>query len=517
MFSTDPRSRGGLTPAALKSTLNASMASSGSPRPARHRLAGFALALLLASSRAVFAADAVLYRVFLQDGSTLVSYGEYARVADKVIVSIPIGDSPSGPSLQLVTISQSDVDWEQTDRYTQAVRAKRYADTRGEEDYALLGARVTQALNDVALTPDPKRRLEMAEEARRNLVQWPSQNYGYRAADVAQLAALFDEVISELRVAAGQSKFDVNLVATTVVAPPMALLPEPTAEDILDQAVSAAKLATEPYEREALLRSVTASLEPRAKTDERAAALYARASKALAAEEKIGKAYKDLSASSLATARAAAARADVRGLQGIIERVLRADDGLGRQRPQETAALLASLDLRLDEARRLRLARDAWAVRLEAFATYRRQVALPIDLFRRSRAWLEDVKELAGPAPRALELLDQRLALGRRTLQLATAPPELASVQSSLGAAFQLAQRACLTRRAAVSTGDIKQAWDASSAAAGALMLFDNALKELDRLTARPGGLPSSTDVAAPGTASPPAAQTPKTTPSIVR
>src|SRR5262249_22681354 len=216
----------------------------------------------------------------------------------------------------------------------------------GEEDYALLGARVTQALNDVALTPDPKRRLEMAEEARRNLVQWPAQNYGYRAADVAQLAVLFDEVISELRVAAGQSKFDVNLVATTVVEPPMALLPEPTTDDMLDQAVNAAKLTAEPYEREALLRSVAAALESRAKTDERAAALYARASTVLAAEEKVGKAYRDLSASSLVSAKAAAARADVRGLQGIIERVLRADDRLGRQRPQETASLLASLDLR---------------------------------------------------------------------------------------------------------------------------------------------------------------------------
>src|SRR5262245_58438360 len=246
------------------------------------------------------AADSVLYRIFLQDGSTLVSYGEYARVGDKVIVSIPIGDSAAGPNLQLVTISQAVVDWEQTDRYTQAVRAKRYADTRGEDDYILLGARVTQALNDVALTPDPVRRLAMAEEARRNLVQWPAQNYGYRAADVAQLAVLFDEVISELRVAAGQSKFDVNLVATTVMSPPMALLPDPTAEDILDQAVSAAKLSSEPYERAALLRSVTAALEPRARTDERAAALYARASTALLAEERVGKAYKDLSATTLA-------------------------------------------------------------------------------------------------------------------------------------------------------------------------------------------------------------------------
>src|SRR5262249_10509359 len=118
----------------------------------------------------------------------------------------------------------------------------------------------------------------------------------------------------------------------------------------------------------------------------------------------------------------------------------------------------------------------------------------------------------------ALELLEQRLKMGRRTLQLATAPPELTSVHSLLGSAYQLAERACFTRRAAVSTAEIKQAWDASSAAAGALMIFDDALKELERLTARPGTVPATGGVSAPGTTpSPAAAPTPKTTPSIVR
>ena len=55
----------------------------------------------------------------------------------------------------------------------------------------------------------------MAQEARGNLARWPAQNFGYRAADVAQLTGMLDEVISELRVAAGQSSFDVSLVATT--------------------------------------------------------------------------------------------------------------------------------------------------------------------------------------------------------------------------------------------------------------------------------------------------------------
>ena len=34
---------------------------------------------------------AFLYRIFLTDGSTLVSYGDFARVADRVVFSIPVG------------------------------------------------------------------------------------------------------------------------------------------------------------------------------------------------------------------------------------------------------------------------------------------------------------------------------------------------------------------------------------------------------------------------------------------
>jgi hypothetical protein len=52
--------------------------------------------------------------------------------------------------------------------------------------------------------------------------------------------------------------------------------------------------------------------------------------------------------------------------------------------------------------------------------------------------------------------------------------------------AWQMARRAASGRRNAVSSGDMKLAWEASSAAAGALMLFERAGQELDRLTASP-------------------------------
>ena len=94
----------------------------------------------------------VLYRVFLQGGTALVSYGEFARVGDRVVLSIPIGELSDTPTLQLVSIPQSSVDWERTERYAAAVRARRYGETRGEADFALLGARVVEALNLISST-----------------------------------------------------------------------------------------------------------------------------------------------------------------------------------------------------------------------------------------------------------------------------------------------------------------------------------------------------------------------------
>src|SRR5438876_5644418 len=62
-------------------------------------------------------ADGTLYRVFLRDGSTLLSYGEFARVADKIVMSIPLGSTPAGPDLQLLSIPADAVDWDRTEAY----------------------------------------------------------------------------------------------------------------------------------------------------------------------------------------------------------------------------------------------------------------------------------------------------------------------------------------------------------------------------------------------------------------
>jgi hypothetical protein len=303
---------------------------------------------------------------------------------------------------------------------------------------------------------------------------------------VAQLVAMLDEVISELRVAAGQSSFDVSLVANVTPTPLPDLLPAPGFRETMEQALVAASTTVEPTERVSLLRAVAAALHEPALEGGWAAALHARASSELAAEVRIDKSYLQLSSSTIATATTRAARGDVNGVRSLLEVVLKADDRLGRRRPQETAALLALLDLRLDEARRFRLARDAWIVRLDLFRTYRSTIGPALLEVRRLTPLLETIRELAGPEPRLLPRLEQRLVMARQQWAAVTPPIELQGAHELFATAWQMARRAASGRRNAVSSGDMKLAWEASSAAAGALMLFERAGQELDRLTASP-------------------------------
>lgn len=447
-------------------------------------LAALIVSLLVLSSP-LAAEEQPLYRIFLQDGTSIASYGEYARVSDRVVFSIPVGAPQPAPKLHMVSILESTVDWPKTEEYADAVRAKRYADTRGEDDFARLSNQVAAALNDVALTKDPAIRLAMAEEARRNLAEWPKQNYGYRAADVRQLLWLFDDVVSDLRAAAGKPRYDVALYANTAPNATPTLLAPPDFRASIEQGLAAARLTQDSGERMSLLRSIAAALKADGGADWEAA-LRERALADLAAEETIGGSYADLTTETLAAADARAARADVIGIQRLIQRVLVTDDRLGRRRAHETSALLATLDTRLEAARRLRLARDAWKLRRTVLERYRTRVNAAIDQFIRSRRSVEAVRELAGPSLRALASLQTRMRTASRILSSITPPQEAAAGHSMLASAVTLGTRAAAARRNAISSSDMSIAWEASSAAAGALLMFERAVDEINRQTAFP-------------------------------
>ncbi len=137
------------------------------------------LSLLAHASASAADDDATLLRVFLRDGTSLVSYGEFARVADRVIFSLPTSALPN-PLLQLVNIPADRIDWDRTNRYADAARAARYTATRAESDYLAISNSVARTLNDVAATADPIKRLAMVEGARKTLAEWPQSHFNYR-------------------------------------------------------------------------------------------------------------------------------------------------------------------------------------------------------------------------------------------------------------------------------------------------------------------------------------------------
>jgi len=427
-------------------------------------------------------ADVTLYRVFLRDGSTLVSYGEFARVGDRLVVTLPVG-SGDAPELQLLSLPADSVDWEKTDAYADSARAMRYAQTHGPNDFALLNNAVTVALSDIGLVEDPQRKVAMAAEARQNVMKWAAEHYGYRARDVADLAGLFDKVIAETRVAGGAANFELGLVANMAEAPDVPMLPAPDARESVEQAMRAAAIVPDAAERTSLLRSIQKVLATVDGRPEWAVSLGARAGAALAAEERTDRAYHGLIRESLQLADRYARTANVTGVERVVRRVLREDDRLGQRRPNEVAAALATLDATLDSARRLRLARDSFAARAEVLRAYQLAIAAPIAAMETSRGALDEIRRLAGPTQLRLTRLSIRAAAAVKQLSAAAVPGEASSAHDLLRSAVTLAGRAADGRLKAIATGSMQEAWDASSAAAGALMLFERATDELRQLT----------------------------------
>jgi hypothetical protein len=445
-------------------------------------LIALALAVaLLPRAAAAQAAAAPLLRVFLMDGTALTSFGEWARIDDRVVFSLPLSANAT-PDLQLVTLAASRVDWPRTERYAAAVRAVHYASTRGEDDYAVFSNQVAAALTGIAREPDPARRLALAEQTRKAMADWPGNHHGYRAVDVQQMLTLIDEVVGELRAAAGQDSFELGLVASTPPPPAETLLPPPTTAELAEQLLAASNVA-EPADRGSLLQRLVQFID-RAATllpGAWASAVRTTALATLADERATDTAYARLSAATLAASTWHAQTADVRGIERLRAQALKDDAALGRKRPDAMATVLAALDADAETARRLRLARDQWQLRQPEFRSYRRAVQPALRELQRAAVPLEDIRQQAGPAPSTLKRLMARLYRARPAVKGTTPPAALSAPHALLQSAWDLADSAVALRLRAVESGDSARAAEASAAAAGALMLMARAREDIDK------------------------------------
>jgi hypothetical protein len=454
-------------------------------RPFRQVAALIAAALCAASSSVAGAEELPLFRLFLLDGPVVACLGEYARLDAHVVCSLPLNGVER---TELVRLRADQVDWARTDRYAAALRAARYAESRGEYDFAALSNEVAQLLNEVAQTPDNARRLGIALEARRRLAEWPARHHDYRAGDVQQILQLVDDAVADFRAAAGAQQFDLALHAVVPPPPTPALLAPPTPEEAVAAAIAVAERSGNATERVSLLEAIARTLGQL--DGKMSSASFRRLSSAVDARLEEDRAtdasYTKLMRQVTGRARRAAAAADVRGVERALAMVGDRDRRLGRRRPDRIAAILATIQHDLDAARRLRLARDQWAVKAVTFRSYRRAVRAPLEQLSLMARGLDDIKRLAGPAAPALSTLTARATAAVRGLGIVVPPTDLAPVHSLMISAAQLASQAVAVRRDAVASGMMERAWQASSAAAGSLMLLERARAELDRALTPP-------------------------------
>ena len=440
----------------------------------RSLAAAFLAAALLLPVHAAAADDPVLLREFLSDAHSLVCYGEPALVGDRVIFSMPTADGANSP-LHLVNLPIARVDWERTSRYTTTAQATRYIATQADADYAALSNNVAATLADVGRVTDPRQRLAIVERARATLADWPKNHYNYRQTEVKQMLAMLDEAIADLQAQTGRGRFSLTLSAFAD-PPPLPnepLLPPPTPREAIEQVLLAASVVDTAAERTSLLSSAIATLDrdKDAVPADWATETRTATEAAVQAEMRVDKRYEVFTTHAMAVANYRAQQGDVLGLQRLLQTIPQRDALLGGKRPDAVAALVGGVQGKLDAARRLQLARDRFAMRAPVLREYRNEIRTPMDLFAQLKPALEAVKALSGSTPEALALVERNVA---RILTLASAivpPEEVAAAHALLVSATQLAGNSARIRREATLAGDMGRAWDASSAAAGALML----------------------------------------------
>jgi hypothetical protein len=392
------------------------------------------------------------------------------------------------PRLHAATLPASAVDWARTDRHAASTRYQWYAETRGEDDFLRLSNDVAAVLNQVLQASDRTQALEVALRARATLAEWPRAHYGYRQRDVQEILAFLDEAISDLRVATGLTSFEVALVADTpdVILEPLESMPSVLEQ--IDQAFRVAELTERSSERMALFQTALLLLDEAGTLIRPVEATRLRrlATSRIREEQKIDKRYGDWSRRIVNAASRGAERARVNDVQRVLDAIPRDDERLGRRRPEVVQAVNASVQSRLEAARQLRLLRDRWEIRVSLYRDYQRGAGAQMLQLVKLQPSLEAIRRLDGPPPEDLVAMQARLGGGAERLDRMRPPMDLESAHSMLISAWRYAESAVKGRYEAARAGNVTTAWEASSAAAGALLLLSRVQQEIRELLEPP-------------------------------
>ena len=446
--------------------------------------------LALFAGEATAAPSALLLRLFLTDGTSVVSYGEYARVEGQVVFSTPVGGSDDAPRLQVVLLPASSVDWERTEAYGVSARHRHYAGTRGAADFDRLERDVAAVLNGIAVSTAPADALALAERARTALAAWPAAHYGYRADDVRDFLMIVDEAVNSLRAqpgsgyTGGDEDFSLALTGGLADMPLQPTLGMPTLPEQLDQVFTIAELTERADDRVAVLQAallIIADLEGALPAPELAVA-RTTARQRIDYEHEMDRRYAALSRETLAQATAAAEAARIAEVEAILVSIPERDAVLGGARPYLVRALQTSVRAQLDTARRERLRQDRWDIRRGAHAEYQRIAGGMIQNLLVMKEPLDAIRRLDGPSPDTLLELQRSLRGGAGRMDLMLPPALAQTAHALLVAAWRFAATAVDTRYEAAGSGDVDTAWRASAAAAGALSMLERAEADLQAL-----------------------------------
>lgn len=451
------------------------MASQWSAMPFRRVTIGVVAALLVLltvnRASAQVSAGAPTYRVFLKDGPPLASYGDTARVGDRVIFNLPMIGADGQITLQLISLDAAVVDLERTDRYAETMRAAYYASTRGERDYLEMTEALTAELGRLSTVTDAAQQLAAAERLRAELLSWSSSHFYYRAGDIDRFVGLFGDIISQLRAATGSGGFALDLSAGHSAPAREPVLPAPAPSESIALALVAARAADISEERIAVLRAALGvAADP---------TLRREAGAELERELRIEQQYAALARDFRSRAAEAVKRGSVLGVERLRSELLVKDRTLGGRRPQTIRSLTGELDDALERTRAYRSARDRYNTMLRALLAYERRVRPALSAFDAFTPLLERVRDAGGAAFEPTVNAEARL----RQLQFDAGgivpPDDVAGVHATLVSALQMAVEACARYRQAAATTRAPIASQASSAAAAALLLANRARTDL--------------------------------------